>query len=143
MITLAMATMDPTPVNTGGGKEPSRDIVTGPELHSTENPCYRQMLPQQHLLLQKPSTMISPFSLPPPLFIMVKKISQNSTMEIAHYRFHHLIMIRCPLCLNSLSILSILEHQHHHYSSRSVKQILNLSSSLLLSLCNILPQQGV
>ena len=38
-ITLTMATMVPTQANIGGGKEPSREIVTGPELHSTENPC--------------------------------------------------------------------------------------------------------
>ena len=89
---ITMATILPTQANTGGGKEPSREIVTGPELHSTENPCYRQMLPQQQLQLLKPSTMISPFSLPPPLFIMDKKISQNSTRDLLvrfRLRIHH------------------------------------------------------
>ena len=38
-ITITMATMVPTKANTGGGKEPSREIVTGLEPHSTEHPC--------------------------------------------------------------------------------------------------------
>ena len=37
---ITMATMVPiTQANTGGGKEQSREIVTGLELHSTEHPC--------------------------------------------------------------------------------------------------------
>ena len=34
---ITMATMLITQANTGGGKEPSREIVTGLELHSTEH----------------------------------------------------------------------------------------------------------
>ena len=38
-MTIAMASMVPTKANIGGGKEPSREIVTVLELHSTEHHC--------------------------------------------------------------------------------------------------------
>ena len=93
-MTITMATMVPTKeASTGGGKEQGRGIVIGIELHSTEHPFYRQLLPQ--LQLQKPSTTPpSPFSLPPISFL-VKMTFQNTIL---------IILIHLYLSLNSLTM---------------------------------------
>ena len=68
----------------GGGKEPSKEIVTGLELHSIEHPRQRQLLPQLQLQLMKQTTTSpSPHSLPP-LSLLVMKTSNHIT------RVHHI-----------------------------------------------------
>jgi hypothetical protein len=88
------------------------------------------MLPQQQLQLQKPSTIISPFSLPP-LFIIVKEISQNSTRDLlVSFRLH----IRAVLLNLTISLQMILSYEQAILLMISPpKQAIKLIISTLLS----------
>ena len=112
-MTITMATMVPTKeASTGGGKEQGRGIVIGIELHSTEHPFYRQLLPQ--LQLQKPfTTPPSPFSLPPISFL-VKMTFQNTIL---------IILIHLYLSLNSLTMAMT------QYPLRMIMAVIPLTSS--------------
>ena len=120
-----MATMVPTQVNIGR-KEPSREIVTGLELHSTEQ---RQLLPQPQLQLQKPSTTPSPFSLLPPLPILVKRICQN-TIRVLCIQWKKL-STTLPIQLKEL-FTTFLIMQHLLMNKLTTYRMITLSSHNIL-----------